>query len=120
MGKKKADRTIATLTAKLEKAEAKAERWKARAKQLDSEKRAAAKEAKRLRQQLEAYAGPAPEVAVSAEDVVEAPATEGTVPATATPDASWTVTRLRAAAREQGIAGYSRRSKAELLQLLTR
>ncbi|MDH2416045.1 hypothetical protein [Nocardioides sp. CER19] len=35
------------------------------------------------------------------------------------PDASWTVTALRVAAREQGVSGYSRRTKAELIRLLS-
>ena len=35
------------------------------------------------------------------------------------PDVTWTVTALRVAARDKGISGYSRRSKTELLRLLT-
>jgi chromosome segregation ATPase len=34
------------------------------------------------------------------------------------PEASWNVTRLRAAAREQGVPRYSRMSKQELLEVL--
>ncbi|MET0952954.1 MAG: hypothetical protein ABWX57_06680 [Aeromicrobium sp.] len=34
------------------------------------------------------------------------------------PEASWTVTRLRAAAREQGVARYSRMTRDELLAAL--
>lgn len=34
------------------------------------------------------------------------------------PDPSWNVTRLRAAARDQGLSGYSRMSKAQLLDVL--
>lgn len=34
------------------------------------------------------------------------------------PQASWTVTRLRVAAREQGVAGYSRMRKDQLLDAL--
>jgi predicted RNase H-like nuclease (RuvC/YqgF family) len=34
------------------------------------------------------------------------------------PEASWNVTRLRAAAREQGVSGYSRMSKQQLLDVL--
>jgi predicted RNase H-like nuclease (RuvC/YqgF family) len=34
------------------------------------------------------------------------------------PDASWNVTRLRAAAREQGVPRYSRMSRQELLDVL--
>jgi chromosome segregation ATPase len=38
--------------------------------------------------------------------------------APALPEASWTVTRLRAAAREQGVPGYSRMRKDQLLAAL--
>lgn len=34
------------------------------------------------------------------------------------PEASWNVTRLRAAAREQGVAGYSRMTRQQLLDVL--
>lgn len=34
------------------------------------------------------------------------------------PEGSWNVTRLRAAAREQGVSGYSRMSKQQLLDVL--
>lgn len=36
------------------------------------------------------------------------------------PDETWTVTRLRSMAREQGVAGYSRMPKEKLLASLTR
>lgn len=50
------------------------------------------------------------------------PATPATPAATATtagPDASWTVARLRAEARERGLTGLSGKPKAELLKALT-
>ena len=34
------------------------------------------------------------------------------------PEASWNVTRLRAAARDQGVSGYSRMTKQQLLDVL--
>jgi hypothetical protein len=60
------------------------------------------------------------EVAPATEVVeVETPAesTPGPAPE-AGPDDSWTVTALRAEARSRGLAGYSRKSKAELLAAL--
>lgn len=99
MGKKKkldkAEHEVARLAARLEKAEAKAERWKAEAKRLDAESRNRAAQPKRLPRQAEA------------------------VPAGADqPDATWNVTRLRTAARERGVPGYSRKSKDDLLRAL--
>lgn len=72
----------------------------------------------------------------SNEDVTDAPATgEPLPPATAqtsddaptlttaagaTPDATWTVQRLRDEAKSRGIAGYSRMTKADLLAVLAK
>jgi hypothetical protein len=41
-------------------------------------------------------------------------------PAASAPDATWTVTALRAEARSRGVAGYSRKTKAQLLADLGR
>jgi hypothetical protein len=38
---------------------------------------------------------------------------------TSTPDASWTVVRLREEARARGLTGMSKKSKAEVLAALT-
>ena len=98
MGRKKqlrkAERKVVRLSAKLAKAEQRAERWKAEAKRLRAE-------------------APTP----AALDPTEPAGTA--VPAEAgSPDTTWSLTRLRGAARERGLTGYSRSSKEELLRLL--
>ena len=54
----------------------------------------------------------------AAPSVGESPATEGAADARE-PDASWTVTELRAEARRRGIVGMSRKPKAEVLAALS-
>lgn len=84
--------TADKLRARLHKAEAVATKWKAEVKRLEAE---AVKRAKQLKK-----------------------VQKGTAPAAAKPDESWTVLRLRAAAQEAGVAGYSRMTKAALLEAL--
>jgi hypothetical protein len=125
MGKKKSDRAVKALTTKLEKAEAKAERWKARAKRLRGEVDESAKQAWKLRKRLaaaESSPGPA-SAAPGAPDSPGAPAAADTPAAPGAPDVpdgSWTVARLRTEARDRGITGYSRKPKDELVRLLGR
>jgi chromosome segregation ATPase len=132
---KKAEREVKDLTARAEKAEAKADRWKAEAKRAQAEAADSGKQLKKLRKRLDAAlsaSAPVVEVGEVAEatGLVVAPAVEiGTVEEAveeiagagdgARPDVTWTVTALRVAARDRGITGYSRRTKAELLRLLT-
>jgi chromosome segregation ATPase len=132
---KRAAREIEDLTARAEKAEAKADRWKAEAKRAQAEATDSAKQLKKLRKRLDAAlsaSAPAPAVgelagatglviAPAAEvETVEAAVEQAAAAADGThPDLTWTVTALRVAARERGIAGYSRRTKAELVGLLT-
>ncbi len=108
--KSKADKLLETTTAKLTKTEAKATKWKAEAKRLEAELKAAAKKFKKATKEALT-----PPEATDA-GVLATPATSAAV--APGPDETWTVIELRAAARERGIAGYSRKSKAELLALL--
>lgn len=131
-------KTILLLEKRIEKLEASAERHKAdlkKAKAVAKEaqrdaaaevekvkskaaKKLAALEGKLARATRSVRTGPDSPVEVvdvdPVEEVVEAPA-----PAAEGPDESWTVTRMRAAAREQGVAGYSRKTKAQLLAELS-
>lgn len=77
---------------RLDKAAASAAKWKDRAKAATS---------------AAAATPPGPAVVPASESAVTVPTTE--------PDDSWTVTRLRAEARSRRIAGYSRKTKEQLL-----
>jgi hypothetical protein len=83
------------LRAQLAAAEKSADKWKTRAKDHRSAAVGAKAELAAVRRRLEK---------------AEAPSTPST-----TPDESWTVTRLRAEARSRGVAGYSRKTKEQLL-----
>ena len=102
---------VENLRPRLKKAEAVTAKWKAEAKRLDSETAKLLKQVKKLRKAN----------ARSLPDAVE-PRTNATTEASTAeplPYDSWTVTRLRASARDAGVAGYSRMTKAALLEVLT-
>jgi hypothetical protein len=82
---------------RLDKAEASAAKWKARAKAPAP------------------AAPPVPQVPEPTVETTDAAMTASVSPTTSGPDDSWTVTALRAEARSRGVAGYSRKSKAQLL-----
>jgi hypothetical protein len=85
------------LRAQLAAAEKSAEKWKAKAKDHRSVAVGAKAELAAVRRRLEKA------------ETTETPA------ASTAPDDSWTVTRLRAEARSRGVAGYSRKTKEQLL-----
>ena len=137
---KKLEGRIRKLEATVERANARAERWKKRAKQHRSDDTASRAEVERLtkklaksRRQVRASSVPVPTVAPGQPDDVaplggaravapveasrDADSSAAPAPASA-PDASWTVAALRAEARSRGIAGYSRKSKADLVAAL--
>jgi hypothetical protein len=91
------------LRAQLAAAEKSAEKWKAKAKDHRSVAVGAKAELAAVRRRLEKT------------ETAETAATPETPAASTAPDDSWTVTRLRAEARSRGIAGYSRKSKEQLL-----
>ena len=84
------------------KAESAAEKWKGRATSAGTTPAAAPK--------AEAPKAAAPKAAAPAASSQAASPGRAT-----TPDDSWTVTALRAEARSRGVAGYSRKTKAQLL-----
>ena len=95
--------TVEKLETKLAKAQRKADKWKAEAR---AERARSAKLETRLNR-------PRAEVPVDhAQPGRRDPGIDGS------PDASWTVVRLRSAARERGLAGASRMTKSQLLQAL--
>lgn len=98
--------TVEKLESKLEKSRAKADRWKAEARQ--ERTKVAKLEAKLRRARRDAPVDREP------------PAQRGDLPVEdpSVPDASWTVARLRVAARERGVVGASRLTKAALLDAL--
>ncbi|WP_375000258.1 hypothetical protein [Aeromicrobium sp. CTD01-1L150] len=102
---------VEKLEAKLEKRERKVARWKKAAK---AERTRAAK----LDAALRRATAPRPvDHAVDTGDVpVDPPAVASGGPAV--PDVSWTVAQLRARAREHGVVGSSRMTKAELLKAI--
>ena len=121
MSKKKHHRKIKKLRTRLEKAEASKAKWKTKAKRLEAKlKKSAAEVAKRSKQVTELREDQkqrsiAPD---AAGDPAPEPDTATPLTAPELPDESWTVTRLRATAREAGVPGYSRMSKAALLDAL--
>lgn len=102
--------TVARLEAKLEKREKKAAKWKARAK---AERTRAAKLDAALRRATAER--PVDHVAAASRDLGDVPIDP---PVVDPPDASWTADRLRTAARDAGVVGASRMTKAQLLAAL--
>lgn len=91
---------------KRDRAKEKAAKWKAEARQ---ERTTSAK----LESQLRRGERRAPVDA-------EPPSERGDLPvADGAPDATWTVARLRQDARQRGVSGYSRMTKAQLLDVLS-
>lgn len=117
--------TIKNLKATLKRSDAKAARWRKKAKRHQaaavSAQARVTKLEKKLAEAKRAASPPSP-----ARDGLPSPA-EVRAPETAhasgqptsTPDASWTVARLREEARARGLTGVSRKPKAEVLAALT-
>lgn len=120
--KNELEHDVKKLRVSLEKAESRAESWKKKAEQHESTASEAKVEVAELEKKLKKAAKPAKPAAKKAPvatpvSVRRAPA-KTAAPASPSPDASWTVTRLRAAARAKGVVGYSRKSKDQLLAAL--
>lgn len=136
---KKLEARVKKLEAAVESAEAKTAQWKKKAKKDRADAAASSTKVSQLEKKLEKARRSAPKasVGVSRPTLAVAPdapdqSAEAAAPAevapqvesvptaasTAGPDDSWTVTALRAEARTRGIAGYSRKTKAELLSAL--
>ncbi len=98
--------TVELLEGRLEKSKAKSQQWKTEARQ--ERTKVAKLEAKLRRARRDAPVDRQP------------PAERGDLPVDdpSVPDASWTVVRLRAAAREKQLPGVSRMTKAALLDAL--
>ena len=125
-GAKGAKAEVEQLRSRLEKAEGKADRWKARAGRYEKDAVELRAELKKVTERLDEAAsraaGTAADTAVGvdeADEASEAAPVRPTEPAHAQPDSSWTVVRLRAEARSRGITGVTTKPKAELLALLT-
>ena len=116
--------TITSLKAKLKRADAKATRWQKKAKAnqaaVATSKARVTKlekkltQARRVADPLSAtrHEVPSPTEVVASETVVSDDQP------TSTPDASWTVVRLREEARARGVLGMSGKPKAEILAAL--
>ncbi len=117
---KKSKARIKKLEARLASAEKSAGKWKARAKKHQTDAAGLKSELAAVRRRLEKAAASAAKwkdrakAAPSSMPVPE-PDAGAASETPAVPDESWTVTRLRAEARARGVAGYSRKSKAQLL-----
>ena len=126
---------VKKLRSDLASAKAKRDQWKKRALKAEASRddlqarlKAAEKRVKKVNKARSATAAPvaspdpgvpsALPVTTSAPSDELPPATDG-VPRAANPGPSWTVTQLRAEARQRGIAGMSKKPKAELLAILT-
>jgi len=124
---------VKKLRSQLAAAEKSAQKWKSRAKAYQSDAAGAKAELAAVRRRLDKAAAsatkwkgraksagrtsaapPAPVVDPSHDSDPALEAVPVPVPGAA-PDDSWTVTRLRAEARARGVAGYSRKTKVQLL-----
>jgi peptidoglycan hydrolase CwlO-like protein len=118
---------VKKLRSQLAKAEKSAEKWKSRAKAHQSDAAGLKAELTVVRRRLDKAtasatkwkgrarsAAPASTSAAAAEPASTTAPERGAVSGAA-PDDSWTVTRLRAEARARGVAGYSRKTKEQLL-----
>jgi hypothetical protein len=127
-GEKELKAAAKKLRSQLAAAEKSAQKWKSRAKANRSDAVGAKAELTAVRRRLDKAAASAMKWkgrAKSAPAAPPAPVVEpveatGGVPEAAAvpgaaPDDSWTVTRLRAQARARGVAGYSRKTKVQLL-----
>jgi hypothetical protein len=113
---------IKKLRARLAVAERSAEKWKARAQENKSSAAGAKSELSALRRSLgkaeasaKKWKGRAKSVLPTSPPAPAAPTEVMAPTAPSAPDDSWTLTALRAEARARGLAGYSRKPKAELL-----
>jgi hypothetical protein len=115
----------------LEKAEANSKWWRKESGRQKEALARAERQVRKLSKRLEKDAPPAK--SAKPVDAAMAPAEEtptptaaskawssaaSDTPASATPDASWTVVQLRNEARSRGLTGLSNKSKAELLTAL--
>ncbi|MDX6298969.1 MAG: hypothetical protein QOF53_183 [Nocardioidaceae bacterium] len=106
---------VKKLRAKLERADAKARRWKNRARQNEKVTAESQATVKKLRKRLE---GESAGRSSSAQPPASASTSTSTSNNGVTPDESWTVVRLRSEAQSRGLTGLSGKSKAQLLELL--
>jgi ElaB/YqjD/DUF883 family membrane-anchored ribosome-binding protein len=121
--KKSGSKTVDELTAqvkalrsKVASLEDEAEAWKKKAEKQRSRAKKIAKQAEKA---LGKATSRALDRAGKARDVAVDHAPSVPKLYTDKPDETWTVTRLRSMAREQGVAGYSRMPKDKLLATLT-
>jgi chromosome segregation ATPase len=113
---------LADTETKLEKAKAKAERWKKEAAAQQSSAAQSGARAEKLQKKLDQAATDSEptRAAQPLEAAASAPAAEPTTGDGATvPDETWTVVELRAEARARGLVGMSSKSKAQLLAALS-
>ena len=116
---------IKKLKARLKRSDAKAARWKKKAKRRRATAASSQARIARLEKKLaEARRTASPTSGTRDElpsptEVVAPETPDSADQLTPTPDASWTVVRLRAEARARGMSGMSGKPKAELLAALT-
>jgi chromosome segregation ATPase len=109
---------LADTETKLEKAKAKAERWKKEAAAQQSSAAQSGARAEKLQKKLDQAATDSEPT--RATEPLEAAASAPTTGDGATvPDETWTVVELRAEARARGLVGMSSKSKAQLLAALS-
>jgi len=116
---KKQEALVLDLTAQLKKQGKKLKRSEAAREDLErrvEKHKTRAKAAKRKYQAIKDHQEPRPVPKIGPDSPLP---TTDTVPEENTaPDDSWTVARLRTEARSRGLAGYSRLTKAQLLEAL--
>lgn len=103
---------VKKLRAKVDRAEAKAARWKSEARRAEEVSKKSERRVAKLTKRLDRVSG------TSASGPAPAVQTRPLTPPSTGPDDSWTVVALRDEARSQGLTGFSRMSKADLLAAL--
>lgn len=119
-------KTLKKLRSQLDRADARADKWRKKAVQLEKSAAKSQAEVKKLTKRLDKASRTGRQSSAddsSSPTVAPIPAVAADAPDTAEsdggPSSDWTVVQLRAEARSRGLTGLSGKSKAQLLEALS-